>query len=321
MMMVDYGKGGTWSGYLSPGSITTTLVTTPPTKEVEESDDLYGGLASTEEDGTSYSIKDDFGNYLVDPHEVQEFLEKERQKIDRIEKLTLQVLMDIQSIADRQKRVSIDKVIGNGDEEESLKGTDESIEDIKERHLDRVRPFRRDIHIFEEGYEQPIQTNRVLSNAFSVIKNIFLGYESLNPKTQYSTDETFKLYGKSKGVWESELKDAYPSEFAQKIEDIFVKAQKLLYDKQTYTIQASYERYTLYALAGLLTCIKVGANRPHYTIMGWSVGVIFINLMITVTTLFMFAHYGRHSFQQSRLTTDLMRLAEETYTSSVPKRS
>lgn len=312
MMMVDYGKGGTWSGYLPPGSITTTLMTTTPTREVEEFDDLYGGLASTQEDEANYSIKDDFGNYLVDPQEVKEFLEKEKQKIDRIEELTLQFLMDIQSIADRQKRVSIDKVIGKGDEEGFLKETDESIEEIKERHLDRVRPFRRDIHIFEEGYEQPIQTNRVINNIFLIIKNIFLGYEPLNRKTQYSTDETFKLYGKSKGVWESELKDAYPSEFVQRIENIFVKAKKLLYDKQTYTIQASYERYTLYALATVAWIGKL-TKRPHYTIMGL-VGVI-------ATTLFMLIHYGTHSFQQSRLTTDLMRLAEEAYTSSVPKHS
>ncbi len=298
-MAVDSIKNLEWGGsYLMLGSQPHLSLIQPVKKVEEEAEDLYW---------EDLSIKENFANYLGTDDEQKEFQQEQINVIDDIEKLSLQFFVDIQTIADGQKRESIEYVFGKDKEEEEL---EEDQEDLQERYAEHIRPFRRDIRIFEPEDEQPIHTKNVLNNILSIVKHVFLGTESSNVN-HLSLDEMVDLYQKASFRWEKTLKKAYLADFIERVDNVFNSAKELLTDRQTYRFYASCERYMLYGFTSVAFVGKM--TQKHYCMIIGLIGAV-------ADTLFMLIHYGSHSFHQKRLTASLMRLADEAYTMSGPKR-
>lgn len=287
--------------YLAIGS-QPNLSFMPPIKKVEEKEieDLYNW--------EEVPIKEDYANYLGTDAEQEEFRQEQINLIDKIEEKTLQFFIDFQTIADGKQRESIEDIFGKDKEEAELE--EENQQDLQERHVDHIRPFRRDIRIFESEDEQPIHTKNVLNNIVAIAKHVFLGIESLDAN-HLSLDETVYLYHQASCLWETTLKQAYLEDFIKRVDNVFNNAEELLADRQSYRFYATCERYMLYGFTSVALIGKV--TEKHYCKIIGLIGAV-------VGTLSMLIHYGSHSFYQKRLAVGLMRLADEACTMSGPKR-
>lgn len=305
-MAVDSIKNFEWGGsYLALGS-QPNLLFNPPVNQVEEEEEAEAeDLYNWEE----LPIKENYANYLGTDDEQQKFQQEQINLIDKVEEKSLQLFIHIQTITDGQKRESIEYVFGKDKEERELEEEDQ--EDLKERHVDHIRPFRRDIHIFEPEDEQPIDTKNVLNNILSIAKDVFLGIESLDAN-HLSLDETVHLYYHISCLWKTELRQAYLADFIERVDNVFNQAHVLLKVRQAYRFYASCERYILYGFTAVAIVGKATQKR-YYMIIGL-VGAV-------ADVLFMLIHYGSHSFYQKRLTTSLMHLTDEAYKMSGPKRN
>jgi hypothetical protein len=239
-------------------------------------------------DFSDYAIPDDvFNKCFLSP------------KVDDIENITVQMIIHLHKIADRENRSEIEEAI---DTTNSFQNS--PLITHKSNGSHRFRPFRKETNFNElEDTGQILSFKHLARNTIAILGNIFFGLEFFESHQDKRTTEKMIQDLKDHEItWNQGLSKHYSDYFNYKLMGhAFAQADELLKNRQNSAKESYYQRITLYALL-ILSGVGKLTNKSAFAIIGLAAS--------SITLIFMLVHYGTNSFKLSQQSAELKRSLE-----------
>lgn len=217
-----------------------------------------------------------------------------------IEAKTKAILLNLQTVVDRQSREDIKKTILPSVQKDH--GSFQDYDDLFRET--RFTSFRRETNFDDQDFfGRSGSTLETINKMISRLTSLLFGFETSQNRSegQRSFEEMENDLHADRNKWDAELGHAYQDYYRENIEEAFSLAESLINERKDYAKTVLYQRIALYATA-VFAVVGMFTGKKILTYVGLSLSA--------VSLIWMFREHILSSYREAKLAAELQSSVE-----------